>query len=122
MPRGARKEGYSRRHRFTTQGSFGPILKGSRKLRGRYAVLHVAAARDGHSRLGLALTRRLVPAATDRNLFKRVVREAFRRHVVKQSGLECVITLRQKFLAADLPAMAAEIASFFDQLNRNGAR
>ena len=38
MPRGARKEGYSRRHRFTARGSFGPILKGSRKLRGRFAT------------------------------------------------------------------------------------
>ena len=122
MPRDARNEGFSRRHRFTARGSFGPILKGSRKLRGRYAVLHVAPARDSHSRLGIALTRRLVPAATDRNLLKRLVREAFRRHVVKRSGLECVVTLRQKFAAEDVPAVLAEVAGFFDQLDRSGAR
>jgi ribonuclease P protein component len=122
MPRDARQEGYSRRHRFTARGSFGPILKGSRKLRGRYAILHVAPARDSHSRLGLALTKRLVPASTDRNLVKRLVRETFRRHVVKQSGLECVVTLRQKFAAPDVAAIVAEIAFLFDQLNRNVAR
>jgi len=122
MPRDARKEGYSRRHRFTARGSFGPVLKGSRKLRGRYAILHVAPARDSFSRLGIALTKRLVPASTDRNLVKRLVRESFRRHVVKQSGLECVLTLRQKFAAGDVAAVVAEIASLFDQLNRNGAR
>jgi ribonuclease P protein component len=122
MPRGARTEGYSRRHRFTTRGSFGPVLKGSRKVRGRYAILHVAPARDRHSRLGIALTRRLVPAATDRNLVKRLVRESFRRHVVKQSGLECVVTLRQKFAAADVPAVIAEVVSLFDQLHKSGAR
>jgi ribonuclease P protein component len=122
MPRGARKEGYSRRHRFTARGSFGPVLKGSRKLRGRYSILHVTPARDHHSRLGIALTKRLVPESTDRNLVKRLVRESFRRHVVKQSGLECVVTLRQKFAAADVPAVIAEVISHFDQLQRNGAR
>jgi ribonuclease P protein component len=122
MPRGARTEGYSRRHRFTAQGSFGPVLKGSRKLRGRYAILHVAPARNSHSRLGIALTRRLVPASTDRNRVKRLVRESFRRHVVKQSGLECVVTLRQRFAAEDVPAVIAEVDSLFDQLHKNGAR
>jgi ribonuclease P protein component len=122
MPRSARKEGYSRRHRFTARGSFGPILKGSRKLRGRYAILHVAPARDSHSRLGIALTRRLVPASSDRNLVKRLVRESFRRHLVKQSGLECIVTLRQKFDAGELPSLVAEIISLFDQLRLGGAR
>jgi ribonuclease P protein component len=122
MPRCARKEGYSRRHRFTARGSFGPVLKGARKLRGRLAIVHVTPARDSHSRLGIALTRRLVPASADRNLVKRLVRESFRRHVVKQSGFECVVTLRQKFAAADVPALIAEVVSLFDQLHRNGAR
>ena len=56
MPREARKEGYSRRHRFSVQGSFGTVLRGSRKLRGRFAILHVAPGRPGLSRLGIALT------------------------------------------------------------------
>jgi ribonuclease P protein component len=122
MPRSARKEGYSRRHRFTARGSFGPILNGSRKLRGRFAILHVAPARDAHSRLGIALTKRLVPESTDRNLVKRLVRESFRRHVVKQSGIDCVVTLRLKFAAADVAPMVAEISSFFDRLQRNDPR
>jgi len=122
MPREARKEGYSRRHRFTARGSFGPVLKGSRKLRGRYAILHVAPARGSVSRLGIALTKRLVPASTDRNLVKRLVRESFRRHVVKRAGLECVVTLRQKFDAAEVSQVVREIGSLFDQLSPGGIR
>jgi ribonuclease P protein component len=121
MPRSARREGYSRRHRFTARGSFGAVLRGSRKLRGRFAVLHVVPARELHSRLGIALTRRLVPASSDRNRVKRLVRETFRRHVVKQSGLDLVITLRQRFEPGDMAPIVAEISSLFDQLNRNGA-
>jgi ribonuclease P protein component len=121
MPRSARKEGYSRRHRFTARGSFGPVLRGSRKLRGRLAVVHVTPARDGSSRLGVALTRRLVASSVERNFVKRLVREIFRRHVVKQAGFDCVVMLRHKFSLSDAAPIAAEIRAHFDQLKPTGA-
>ena len=116
MPREARKEGYSRRHRFSVQGSFAAVLRSPRKLRGRYATLHFMPAQGGQARLGLALTRRLVPHAVDRNRVKRLVREAFRCHGVKYSGLDCVVMLRERFDAAKSEPVFAEIRAFFDQL------
>ena len=116
MARSARKEGYSRRHRFSVQGSFGAVLRGSRKLRGHHAVLHVAPGHAGASRLGVALTKRLVPASADRNRVKRLVREAFRRHELKSAGLDCVVALRQRFDAAQEGSLLAEIRALFDQL------
>jgi ribonuclease P protein component len=122
MPRSARKEGHSRRHRFSARGSFGPILGGRRKLRGRLAVIHVAPGRDGASRLGLALTRRLVPLSVDRNRLKRLVRETFRRHVVKSRGFDCVISLRGRFDSSQAAPMVDEIRSLLDQLAQNEVR
>jgi ribonuclease P protein component len=116
MPRSARTEGYSRRHRFTVQGSFGTVLRGSRKLRGRYSIVHAAPGLDEVSRLGIALTRRLVPSSVDRNRVKRLVREAFRRHVLKRAGLDCVVTLRERFDDAHAAPILAEIRAHFDQL------
>jgi ribonuclease P protein component len=116
MPRNARKEGYSRRHRFAERGSFGPVLRAARKLRGRLAVVHVMPGRGAVSRLGLALTRRLVPAAVDRNMVKRMVRETFRRHAVKQSGFDCVVTLREKYRLGQAPEIATEICGLLDRL------
>ena len=117
MPRSARKEGFSRRHRFAEQGSFSPVLRGSRKVRGTLAVVHAAIARGGVSRLGIALTRRLVPRSTDRNTVKRLVREAFRRHPIKKAALDCVVSLRERFDAALMPALRGEIGSLFDRLS-----
>jgi ribonuclease P protein component len=122
MPRDARKEGYSRRHRFSVQGSFGTVLRGSRKLRGRFAILHVAPGQPGISRLGIALTRRLVPDSVDRNRVKRLVRDTFRRHVAKQAGLDCVVSLRERFDASQSEPVFAEIRTLFDQLAKNQAR
>jgi len=116
MPRGARTEGYSQRHRFAAPGAFGPVLRGSRKVRGRFATLHVVSAREGASRLGIALTRRLLPLSVDRNRVKRIVREIFRRHAAKMSGMDCVLMLRERVRREDRGEFAAEISGLFDRL------
>lgn len=116
MPRSVRTEGYSRRHRFHARGSYGPVLRSPRKARGRLAVVHATPAPGGISRLGIALTRRTLPQATDRNRVRRLVREVYRRHVVKQSGLDCVVTLRDAFRPADLAALKDEVTALFEQL------
>jgi ribonuclease P protein component len=116
MPRDARPEGFSRRHRFHTRGAFGPILGSPRKLRGRLVVVHVASGTASLSRLGVALTRRLVPSACERNRVKRVAREVFRRHPVKVMGLDCVVALRERFAPGQMEPLRAELAHLFDQL------
>ena len=78
--------------------------------------MHASPAPGGISRLGIALTRRTLPNATDRNRVRRLVREVYRRHVVKQSGLDCVVTLREAFRPADMPALKDEVAALFEQL------
>jgi ribonuclease P protein component len=119
MSRDARPEGLSRRHRFGTRSAFGPVLRGSRKLRGRLAVLHIVPGQVSISRLGIALTRRLVPAAHDRNSVKRLARELFRRHALKRTGLDCVVALRERFQDAHMPALREELSQLFDQAARN---
>ena len=116
MSRNARKEGFSRRHRFAERGSFGPVLRGPRKIRGRLAMLHVVASHNGLSRMGVALTRRLVPSSTQRNDVKRMAREAFRRHPAKAAGFDCVITLREKLAAESALELRSEIGSLLDRL------
>lgn len=116
MPRHARGEGYSRRHRFAARGSFGDALRGSRKLRGELAVIHVVPGRGQASRLGVALTRRLVPSSVHRNHVKRLAREAFRRHAVKGCGLDLVVMLRSRFAPDQSAPLAAELHRLLDQL------
>ena len=115
MPRDARAEGFSRRHRFTVQGSFGAILRNSRKLRSPHAVLHVAPGSSGSSRLGVALTRRVLPSAVDRNRVKRSIREVFRRHRIRNAGLDLVVMLRAPVEMSYRREVVDEIRGLFDQ-------
>ncbi len=115
MPRDARAEGFSRRHRFTVQGSFGAVLRNSRKLRSPHAVLHVVTRKPGSSRLGVALTRRLMRSSVGRNRMKRALREAFRRHPAKAAGLDLVVMFRAPFLPAEERAVVAEVKALLDR-------
>ncbi|HXZ49659.1 MAG TPA: ribonuclease P protein component [Usitatibacter sp.] len=122
MPRSARDEGFSRRHRFGTRGSFGPVLRAGKKVRGATLVIHALERRSPDSRLGIALTRRLAPSSVERNLLKRIVREAFRRHALKGGGLDCVVALRQRFEASSAGAVRGELSRLFDELHESRAR
>jgi ribonuclease P protein component len=121
MPRSARAHGLSRRHRFAARGSFGPVLRSPRKIRGDAVIVHFLRAPGSASRLGIALTRRLVPSSVDRNLVKRALREAFRLHPVKNDGLDCVLALRERFERGALEGLRAEAGRLFDRLHA-GAR
>lgn len=121
MPRSARKEGYSRRHRFAERGSFGPVLRSPRKARGPLVTVHAAPGSAPVSRLGIALTRRLVRSAVHRNQVKRLVREVYRHHDIKASGLDCVVSLRERFQPGTAASLAREVARLFDELAK-GAR
>ena len=79
-------------------------------------VVNIAESRGAVSRLGIALTRRMVPLASQRNFLKRLVRETFRRHQVKSRGIDCVVALRKPFDPAAAPALRDELRSLFDQL------
>jgi len=118
MPRDARAEGFSRKHRFSVQGSFGAVLRNSRKLRSPHAVLHVTTGIPGSSRLGVALTRRLMPSSVERNALKRALREAFRRHPVKAAGLDLVVMFRSRFAPAERRAVVDEVTGLFDEAVR----
>jgi ribonuclease P protein component len=116
MARSPRPEGFSRRHRFCARGSFGPAFRSPRKLRGNSIILNVIEGRAGASRLGIALTRRLVPRSVDRNRVKRLVRDEFRHHSVKNSGVDCVVALRKPFDSSLAPVLREELRQLLDQL------
>ena len=103
------------RHRFSRRGSFGAVLRGSRKVRGKLAVLHTVAAHGAFSRFGIALTKRLVPSSRERTRLKRLLREIFRRHPVKGLGLDCVVTLKARYDTRQEDDLRLEVVSLLDR-------
>jgi ribonuclease P protein component len=67
------------------------------------------------SRFGIAIARRLMPSAVQRNRVKRALREAFRRHPVKMAGVDMVASLRKRPGPGEERAMVAEIVALLDR-------
>jgi ribonuclease P protein component len=78
-------------------------------------VLHVAQS-AGPARLGIALTRKMIPHAVERNRVRRLVRECFRRHVAKRLPMDVVVALRQGVARTELPLLRGELVALLDQL------
>lgn len=82
-------------------------------------VLYATENQSGISRLGVAASKKMLPKASARNFAKRMVREAFRRHVPYHCGLDVVITARRTI---DAETAAASRLALTQQLQALQAR
>lgn len=81
-------------------------------------------ARDNglaHARLGLAVPKRHLRRAVDRNRFKRIVRESFRLHQADLAGLDIVVLARHGSANFDARHLRASIDRQWDFIRRRSA-
>lgn len=109
---------FTRRQRLTEPAEFrfvfaDPIRVGDR-------LVTVLARDSGHAqaRLGLAVGRRKIARAVQRNTFKRVVRASFREHQDTLAGLDIVVLPKSGAATADRMALRSSIDRQWDILRR----
>jgi len=113
MPAAPRKESLSRRHRFSERGAFGRLFGGARRIKGASSLLLVSPGIPEASRFGIAVTKRVAKLAVVRNRIKRAAREAFRKHPVKDAGLDLVLVVNRlpgREFAGELAALLRSAA------------
>ena len=67
------------------------------------------------ARFGISIGKRAAKKAVQRNRIKRLAREAFRRHIVKQSPVDLVLTFTSRFDASQPGALLVELAELLDR-------
>ena len=55
---------------------------------------------NGYPRLGLAIAKKIIKKAVDRNILKRTIRESFRLHQQKLNNIDVVVLARKEALHA----------------------
>ena len=73
------------------------------------------------ARLGLAVSRRVSPRATDRNLIKRIVRERFRKTLDRMPAVDIVVVPRAPAAAKSRAELAASIDQLLERVIRKCA-
>jgi len=92
-----------RRYRLSRRVGFSRILQQKAQTRSWFAV-HSELNSSGHARLGISVSKRIIPAASQRNVVKRLIRESFRKLSRYGIALDVVIRLRKPMEKKDLAA------------------
>lgn len=89
--------------------------RGRRRTDNCFTVI-AAANGLGRARLGLAIARRRVPRAVDRNRIKRVVRESFRRRAADLPPVDIVVLARSGIAGCDNARLFASLDDHWREL------
>lgn len=120
-PRRAR---FQRTERLLTASDFESVFQQPQRSSGK--ALTVLARPSGHasSRLGLAVARKQIRRAVDRNRAKRLIRESFRRHQALLCGLDVVVIGKRALLEKDNRSVFACLETHWQRVSercRNSA-
>ncbi|WP_018867609.1 MULTISPECIES: ribonuclease P protein component [unclassified Thioalkalivibrio] len=107
---------FPRRVRLLTGADYQRVFEDARRQRGRDLTLLYRRSETGEARLGLAIGKRHVRHATDRNRIKRIVREAFRVRRAQLPPLDMIVLARGGAASAERRALRAEIDSLLERL------
>ncbi len=112
---------FTRSQRLTEPAEFRFVFADPVRVGDR--LVTVLARDSGHAqaRLGLAVGRRKIARAVQRNTFKRVVRASFREHQDTLAGLDIVVLPKSAAATADRMALRSSIDHQWDILHRRVA-
>lgn len=114
---------FARSKRLLTPAQFRRVFS-EQSLRSVDDTLTVLAAPNnvGHPRLGLALAKKQLRRAVDRNRCKRIIRESFRHHQATLPAVDIVILARSELVHTDNAQLHDKLARHWQRLNKRWAQ
>lgn len=85
---------YTKNHRLLTAADFRYVFERPKKIKAGPVDFYIRLNEKGIARLGLAVPKKAVKRAVDRNRLKRLLREQFRRHHPVLLGYDVVVVVR----------------------------
>jgi len=92
---------FPRSARLLTPADYSRVFEQATKSTDDCFTVLCRASEKGQSRLGLAIAKKSVKRAVDRNLIKRIIRESFRHHQTELKGLDFVVMARRGLAVED---------------------
>ena len=104
-----------RRYRFARREGFSRILQQRPRTILWFAV-HSQTNMTGHARLGMSVSKRILPAAVQRNIAKRLIRECFRKYARQGISNDVVVRLRKPLDKKDLQVARATLGEILKNI------
>jgi ribonuclease P protein component len=86
---------FTKKHRLLVKSEFQSLFEKAHKISYRFLKILFKKNDNLHGRLGLIVAKRVAKKAVTRNQIKRVIRESFRFHQEKLTGMDFIVIARQ---------------------------
>ena len=110
--------GFPRAARLAETDEFSSVFDFRKRLTGKYLMAYYRPNNLGRPRIGLIASKKIAPAATDRNYMRRVLREIFRVNQSTLGGFDIVIRIQKRFGRGDYETIEQEFMSLLGKLAR----
>lgn len=111
-------EKFPRSARLLTPAQYSNVFSSPKKfyLKGLLALCCVN--NEGNNRLGLAIAKKNLPKAVDRNRVKRLVRDTFRKQSCKDKGIDVVVLSRNPIVNMDNTQILKQLDILWRQVQK----
>jgi len=103
--------------RLKKAAEFKAVFANPVKSSDRYFTLLAVRNAHGHPRLGLAIAKKVMKRAVDRNAIKRTVRESFRLHPEMIADLDIVVLAKKDVLSAEPAQLKESLCKHWQRLS-----
>ncbi|HEB55370.1 MAG TPA: ribonuclease P protein component [Gammaproteobacteria bacterium] len=112
---------FPRQYRLLTAKDFNNVFQQPVKQGDRCLTLLACVNSKSHARLGMAVPKRQLKRAVDRNRIKRLIRESFRKHQAQLQGLDVVVLVRHGIVKLDNETVFRALDKHWDLLSKKCA-
>ena len=111
---------FPKRYRLITANDYRQVFKNPKRVSTPELLFLFSKNNLLFSRLGLAIAKKQLPLAVDRNRVKRLIRESFREQHFQLSSVDIVVMARKNLLNMDNTHVRQQLDKLWDQVIRKG--
>ncbi len=111
---------FPKHYRLITAGDYKQVFNAPKRVSTPELLFLFCKSDQATSRLGLAVAKKQLPLAVDRNRIKRLIRESFREQRSQLSSVDIVVLARKNLLKMDNTLIRQQLDKLWDQVIRKG--
>ena len=111
---------FQRSKRLLTAGDYKKVFLKPKKVSTPEILFLYTDNNQQSSKLGLAVAKKQIPLAVDRNRIKRLVRESFRNNHNKLCSIDVVVMVRNKALKIDNLQLRQQLDNLWKKIIQKG--